>query len=124
MAEMPGPTGSSAGQSCDGTGLGLRGGGGVVFGNTVFAKMGVTFVLESKSHGPYPVRDQVHNVWIWENTFTGLRPGEQDGVLVTSWGGTEDLDPKEYIQQDRDYSLRKPAEELDGFDYKPYGPKK
>jgi len=106
--------------SCDGTGLGLRGGGGVVFGHTVSAKMGVTLVLESKSRGPYPVRDQVHHLWIWENTFAGLRPGEQDGVLVTSWGGTEDLDPKEYIQQGRDYFLRRPTEELDGFDYKPY----
>jgi hypothetical protein len=106
--------------SCEGTGLGLRGGGGVVFGNTISAKMGMTLVLESRSRGPYPVRDQIHDLWIWENTFTGLRPGEQDGVLVTSWGGTGDLDPKQYIQQGRDYFLRRPTEKLDGFDYEPY----
>jgi len=106
--------------SCEGTGLGLRGGGGVVFGNTISAKMGVTLVLESRSRGPYPVRDQVHDLWIWDNTFTGPPPGEQESVLVTSWGGTGDLDAKEYIQQGRDYFLRRPTEKLDGFDYRPY----
>jgi len=102
--------------SCKGNGLGLRGGGGVVFGNAISAKTGVTLVLESRSKGSYPVPDQIHELWIWDNLYENT----PTKVRVTSWGGTKGMDPLEYIQKDRDFFLRPPSKELDGFEYEPY----
>ena len=98
--------------------IGLRGGGGVVFNNTIRDFRNGTFlVLESGSECPpndgcecYPLAGQIHDVWIWDNIYEGLT---EDQVRVTSLGGTS-LDPQCYIQQDRDYFLRAPSLEQDG----------
>ena len=103
--------------TCEGTGAGIRGGGGVFFGNTITnAKVGITLLLESRSKGAYPVQDQVRQVWVWDNVYTNV----PTRVKVTSWGGTQGMDPDEYIKENRDYFLRKPGKNEDGFEYVPY----
>jgi hypothetical protein len=104
--------------------IALRGGGGVIFDNTIRDFRNGTFlVLESGSECPpndgcecYPLAGQVHDVWIWNNVYEAVA---EDQVRVTSLGGTA-LDPQCYIQQDRDYFLRAPSQAEDGFTYVPY----
>jgi len=97
-------------------GIGIRGGGGVIFNNRLQEKH-IDLVLEGDSEGPYPVPMQIHDLWIWGNTFEGVPEEEQ--IHVTSWSGQEEL-AKECIQENRDYFLRAPTQELDGFTYTPY----
>ena len=54
----------------------LRGGGGVVFHNTIrgyFGGIGVTLDADPKEDWtrPYPIPDQIGNMWLWENTLNG-----------------------------------------------------
>ncbi|MBU0611519.1 MAG: right-handed parallel beta-helix repeat-containing protein [Armatimonadetes bacterium] len=54
----------------------LRGGGGVVFNNTIrnyFGGIGVTLDADPKEDWtrPYPIPDQIGNMWLWDNTLNG-----------------------------------------------------
>ena len=54
----------------------LRGGGGLVFGNTVRDyKTGIVLTLDFDGKldwsRPYPIPDQIHKVWCWQNTLNG-----------------------------------------------------
>jgi len=78
-----------------GVNIGIRGGGGVIYNNTLNGK--ISLVLESGSSGDYPVPMQVHDLWIWNN--------DVQIIEVTSWGGTGGLVPSDYIKENRDYWL-------------------
>jgi len=86
------------------TNIGIRGGGGVIYNNTLNNK--IALVLESGSSGSYPLPDQVHDLWIWNNNI--------QEIVVTSWGGTGDLIAADYIQEGRDYFLH------EKINYSPY----
>jgi len=58
----------------------------------------------------YPVYHQPHGVWIWNNTYQDIRFGDVDVV----W------DSGDCIQENRDYFLRAPSLQQDGFAYTPY----
>jgi len=92
----------------------LRSGGGVIFNNTMTdATYAIILQVENgaieMSGGQYPALDQIHDMWIWNNTTDGMGMG--DIYLY----GEED-----FIQIDRDFFLRAPSHELDGFIYTPY----
>jgi len=78
-------------------GIGIRGGEGVVFGNTIqgFTKP-ILLVLEwgtpDRQKSSYPAIDQIHDLWIWDN-------GIQGGPSVPQI----DQDAKGFIRQGRDY---------------------
>jgi len=113
----------------------IRGGDAVIFNNVIKDyDNGILLCLETRSEGPYPVPMQVRNAWIWDNTFINLGknnekrcPGDWEAgsphcneVLV--WDIADDLkmESKNYIRENREYYLRKPTQEQDGFTYKPY----
>ena len=84
-------------------GMRLRGGGGVVFDNTVTGyKYGVMLAVEDGQTGSYPYPQMLHDVYIWDNTVNG---GQE--VVVQS-GSTSD------IKENREYYLKA----MPG--YKPY----
>lgn len=90
------------------TAMCLRGGGGVVFNNTIRDyKTGITLTLDFDSKidwtGPYPLPEQIGNMWVWNNTL--------DGQPVAP---TISARSANYIQPGRDYFTRP----LPG--YKPY----
>ncbi len=54
----------------------LRGGGGVVFHNTIRDYLGgIALTLDADKtldwSRPYPIPEQIHNMWVWENTLNG-----------------------------------------------------
>lgn len=54
----------------------IRGGGGVIFNNTIRDyKTGVSLTLDFDSKidwsAPYPIAEQIGNVWVWNNTLNG-----------------------------------------------------
>ena len=96
------------------------GGGGVVFNNIIHdTRFGIAMVLETGARGPYPVKGQVHDLFMWNNKFTGLSMWHKTGAFATRWGGTS-LDAEEYIKEGRDYHYRAPSQEKDGFTYSSY----
>jgi MYXO-CTERM domain-containing protein len=85
--------------------MGIRGGGGVIFENTVEDfQNAVALVLESGSDtASYPVADQVHELWIWGNNLVDTA----SEVTVISMGGVDGgtATAREFIQEDRDFFL-------------------
>lgn len=89
-------------------GIGMRGGEGVIFNNTVKGYeypiyLFIEFDLKPEEKTHYPLKDQIQNVWIWNN-MTGEGPAEP---LV-------EKSAVEFVQKDRDFfSTQKPG-------YKPF----
>jgi hypothetical protein len=88
----------------------LRGGGGVVFHNTIrnyFGGIGVTLDADPKEDWtrPYPIPNQIGNMWLWENTLNG------QAILPF-------IPPRSanHIQLDRDY-FTKPMPGYTPFQY-------
>lgn len=78
----------------------LRGGGGVVFGNTIrnyLGGIGLTLDADPKQDWtrPYPIPEQIGNMWVWDNTLNGQAVGPF-------------IPPRsaEHIKLDRDYFTR------------------
>ena len=93
------------------TAVGLRGGSGVVYNNLI-KDMNVGIELSVDSCGgdrypcPYPVPEQIHDVYIWNNTFKNMQ--KDDLYVFVDW------EYEHLIQENRDYfSYAKP-------DYTPY----
>lgn len=87
-----------------GQAMSIRGGGGVIFNNTVIGASHIALIRgESWQVGSvYPMKDQVHDLWIWNNT---LDPQGADYGGV----GTVRVDTTMFpdqIQEERDYFLR------------------
>lgn len=79
------------------TAIGLRGGDGVIWGNTINSGIAYAFELWLESAlSSYPVTDQIRDLWIWGNTISSFVYGyaDADGVKNQSGG---------YVQKDRDY---------------------
>ena len=76
--------------------IGIRGGGGVIFNNTIRGyTYGVMLMMEDKQDtSSYPVLHQVHDLYIWDNSYDGV----SSGVIVQY----ENRDGK-FIQEGRDY---------------------
>ena len=107
------------GSSARGQAIAIRGGGAVVFNNIIRdVRFGITMLLESKLSGPYPILGQPTEIWMWNNTFTGLESGHENGAFVTNWGNP--LNENDYIKENRDFFLRAPSKSQDGFTYTPY----
>ncbi|MBN1181537.1 MAG: T9SS type A sorting domain-containing protein [Bacteroidales bacterium] len=95
--------------------LGLRGGGGVVYNNEfINFRYAVRFTMETGSVQPaggiYPGIDQIHDMWVWNNQLT-----ETPELILLNANNADML-----IQEDRDYYLRQPSYDEDGFTYHPY----
>jgi hypothetical protein len=117
------------------TAIGLRAGSGVIFHNT-FQNYdhAVRFTIDTYGYnatgGQYPTLDQIHDMWIWDNTLIdiGYDPSDPDyeddlsnpnrsivsGVLLYA------NEAGRLIQLDRDFYMRSPSPAQDGFDYEPY----
>ena len=77
--------------------MGIRGGGGVIFNNTIIGyTYGIMLIMEDhQDMDSYPVYHQVHDLYIWDNSFSG-----EAEVIV------QNLDhARTFIIQDRDYFL-------------------
>lgn len=84
-----------------GYGVGLRGGSGTIFNNTI-KNINTGILLTNDSIGdPHPLSD----VWIWNNTFQNVNTN---------------YDIKPWYTEDEDYFMRAPNMEQDGFTYTPY----
>lgn len=96
------------------TGIKPRGGSGFIF-NNVISNLSHAVILEMEAgsynatNGTYPALDQPHDFWIWNNMLENVG----DNVYIYS-------SYPDFVQQDRDYFLREPTMELDGFVYRPY----
>jgi membrane-associated protease RseP (regulator of RpoE activity) len=93
----------------------IRSGSGAIFGNYMKnSEFAMVFQLEDGSYkatnGKYPGLDQIHDMWIWDNT------AKEADDLIFRYGSHA----SEFIKKDRDYFLRKPNKEQDGFDYEPF----
>lgn len=100
-------------------GISGRGGGGVVFNNTIeYCRYGMQFTCDSDSYTDsdgdglydYPALDQIHDLWIWNNTLVNTPE------LTMHYG----VPAQQLILENRDYFFREPSLELDGFTYTPY----
>jgi hypothetical protein len=58
----------------------------------------------------WPTYCQSSGVWIWGNTYQSIPHGE----IAVVWGSDD------YIKENRDYFLRAPSIDEDGFVYTPY----
>jgi len=117
------------------TAVGLRAGGGVIFGNTFqsydhYARFSIDTQGWNSTNDEYPTLDQVHDMWLWDNTLIDILydPSDPDyeddfsnpdrtvvsGILLYS------NDAGVLIQKDRDFFLREPNMADDGFEYEPY----
>jgi hypothetical protein len=97
------------------SGLGLRGGGGVVYNNTfVYFRYAVRFTMDTGSYeysnGVYPCRDQIHDMWLWNNHL----------INCGAYTLFDANNAAYYIQENRDFFLRAPTPEQDGFTYTPF----
>ncbi len=86
----------------------IRGGGGVIFNNTIrdhSRGIGLTLDFDQRLDWsrPYPIPDQVHNVWVWNNTL--------DGTEVKPYVPERSA---EHIKEGRDYHLEQMP------DYEPF----
>ncbi len=99
--------------------IGIRGGGGVIFNNIIEnAQYAIQFTIDTRAlvdaNGDgiyeYPAKDQTHDRWIWNNTLINVP------VLIMHYG----IPAQQLILENRDYFLRAPSMELDGFEYTPY----
>jgi hypothetical protein len=84
--------------------LKLRSGGGAIFNNSFSnPDYAIIFELENGSYnatnGWYPALDQIHDMYIWNNSTQNLR----NGFIYCYYHNSED-----FIQEDRDYFLRSP----------------
>jgi hypothetical protein len=100
-------------------GYNVRGGGGVMFNNRIEnCRNAIQFTLDSGSFTDengdgiydYPAKDQTHDKWIWNNELVNTPNlwfyyGEPAAQL---------------IKEGRDFFLRAPTMEQDGFTYTPY----
>lgn len=89
------------------TAIGIRGGDGVIFNNTISNKIsrGVELMAEGFNCGAYPGQDQIRSVYIWNNRVLGRWMRAQSNI--------DNACPKS-IKINRDYYLRpRPG-------YKPY----
>jgi hypothetical protein len=101
-------------------GMSVRAGGGVVYNNHfVYCRYAMLFTIDNfdsyvdDDHDgipDYPALDQVQEKWIWDNAL------DSTPQLVLYNNDLAAL----LIQEDRDYFLRAPTVELDGFTYTPY----
>jgi len=117
------------------TAIGLRAGGGVIFGNTFqtydhYARFSIDTQGYNATGGEYPTLNQIHDMWLWDNTLIDIvyDPGDPDyqddlsnpnrsivsGILLYA------NEAGRLIQLDRDFFLRPPSQEQDGFTYTPY----
>jgi hypothetical protein len=92
------------------TAMCLRGGGGVVFGNTMRdyrAGIQVTLDFDEKLDWsrPYPISEQIQGMWVWNNTLNG----EPVAPMVPARSAN-------HIQLDRDY-FTKPLPDYQPFAY-------
>lgn len=99
--------------------IGIRGGGGVIFNNIIEnGQNAIQFTIDTKAYFDsnsdgiyeYPAKDQTHDRWIWNNTLINIP------IFIQHYG----TQTEELIQENRDYFLRAPSMELDGFNYTPY----
>lgn len=78
--------------------------------------LGIALAVENSPYNyprtasDYPVYHQPHGVWIWNNTYQNIGFKNVDTV----WNS------ENCIQEDRDYYLRAPSLQQDGFTYTPY----
>jgi len=86
-----------------GLGIGMRGGGGVIYNNTI---NNCPDDIRLYSDLPDDPIQKVHDFWIWNNTFSGVSASN-----VSAWEG---------VVLDEDYFLRPPNVSQDGFSYPPY----
>lgn len=83
-----------------GTAIGIRGGDGVIFGNTIkgFANP-ILLTLEwgtpQELKSAYPAKDQIRDLWIWDNKTVG---GSPQPVI--------NRNAKGFIEKDRDYHTK------------------
>lgn len=82
------------------TAMVLRGGGGVVFRNTMRDyRLGITLTLDFDAKldwtRPYPIPEQIGNMWCWDNTLNGAPVEPQIPARSAA-----------HIQLDRDYFTR------------------
>jgi hypothetical protein len=85
-------------------GIGMRGGSGVIYNNTLKElTTGIRVTKDGLSGTPFrPLND----LWIWSNTFEGVT------TTFQNYDG--------YYVENTDYFLRAPTQALDGFTYTPY----
>lgn len=96
----------------------IRSGTAVIYNTTITNKgSGIALAVEDSPYWPrdaasYPVYHQPHGVWIWNMTYNNL--AFPDREIYLAWQSAE------CIVENRDYFLREPSPELDGFDYTPF----
>lgn len=101
--------------SPSGAGILFRSGCGVVYNTTVINQVwGIALAVEGSPYNwidhPYPADNQPHGLWFWDNTFTDI---EQTDIGIV-WSSDS------HIVEDRDYFLRAPTQQADGFTYASY----
>lgn len=92
------------------TAMVLRGGGGVVFSNTMRDyRAGISLTLDFDAKidwsAPYPITEQIGNMWVWSNTLNGAPAGP----IVPARSAN-------HIQVERDYFTR-PMPGYEAFTY-------
>jgi hypothetical protein len=118
------------------TAVGLRAGGGVIFGNTFqnydhYARFSIDTPGYNATGGVYPTLDQIHDMWLWDNTLIGIANDPNDPDYEDDWDQYPNRvtvdgillysnEAGRLIEKDRDYFLREPNMEDDGFVYEPY----
>ena len=84
-------------------GIGMRGGSGVIYNNTI--REISTGIMISKDISGTPLRP-MNDLWIWDNTFISV------STTIRNYDS--------YYVEDTNYFLRAPTQALDGFTYTPY----
>lgn len=115
--------------------VGLRAGGGVIFDNTFRNyDYAVRFSIDTQGYdstgGVYPTLDQIHDMWVWDNTLVDIvcdpnAPGYEDDLSDPNWSIVSGVllysnEAGRLIRKDRDFYMRAPSQEEDGFTYTPY----